>query len=629
MATPSPLLQVSLDLAASLTAEDRYRRLLSAVRQLIPADTVVVTRLGSRGLSPIGFHGPTLGVTDSIIPIDSGPHAALMSTDRPLRLREGDPELEPALKTHGGGAAKVRAWLGISLRVEGETVGTLAMSAADPAAFDRVEDETVVALAALAAASLRTAWLLDSVEVQRDALREHIEFEELVLKISTRFITLDPEDIPGGIDEALRRIGEFAQVDRSYIFMSNDSGPRGEMPPESMDLMVHEWCGRGVRGSAEIMREVTDTPENVQRNRDARDWFLDRVRNQEIIRVDDLTQLPEGLGVRWRWECQGCKSVLVVPLVFGEESIGVVGFDTVHDNRLWDDMTVQLLQTVGHILASAIERRRAADALQLAHGELERKVDLRTQELREKQVQLAQAEKMAALGELVAGIAHEVNTPLGAIKSNNDTMQRMLAKMSAQPDAPQETIARWLAMGHTLTDVSSEAIERIARILGSMRNFARLDQPELEKVDLHEGIDSTLTLVNHKLKGRIEVVRDYGEIPPVECHANQINQVFMNLLVNSAQAIDGTGRITITTGLHGDEVVITVADDGCGIAAAHLKRVFDPGFTTKGVGVGTGLGLAIVHEIIAEHRGHISVESVEGEGTRVKLRLPVHHGRHD
>jgi len=630
MSSASPLLQVSLDLAASLTSEDRYRRLLAAVRQLIPADAVVVTRLGQDGLSPVVFDGPEPGIAGWVIPKDSGPHATLMDTDRPLRLREGDPELAALIESLPGERGPIGAWLGTSLRVEGETVGTLAMSAADPGAFDAVGDVTVAALSALTAASLRTVWLLDSVEQQRDALREHVAFEALVLDISTRFINLAPEDIPGGIDEALHRIGEFARVDRAYIFMSNDGQPASaDTPLESLELMVHEWCAEGVEGSAEIMRAITTTDEAVELNRRAREWFRGRVLNKEMIRVNRLDELPEGHGVRWRWESQGCKSVVIVPLIFDEEAIGVVGFDAVREARTWDDVTVNLLQTVGHILASAIERRRAAEALHEAHSELEAKVELRTRELSEKQAQLAQAEKMASLGQLVAGIAHEVNTPLGAIKSNNDTLQRMLAKMSAAPDASAETTAKWIAMGESLTDVSTEAIDRIARIVGSMRNFARLDQPEVDEVDLHEGLESTLTLVNHKLKGRIEVVRDYGDVPPVECHANQINQIFMNLLVNAAQAIEGRGRITITTRLLGDEVVITVADDGSGIEQEHVSRIFDPGFTTKGVGVGTGLGLAIVHEIIAEHRGRIGVQSAIGQGTAVELRLPVHHGRHD
>ena len=161
-----------------------------------------------------------------------------------------------------------------------------------------------------------------------------------------------------------------------------------------------------------------------------------------------------------------------------------------------------------------------------------------------------------------------------------------------------------------------------------MRHFARLDSSEVEQVDLHKGLESTLALVNHKLKGRIQVVREFGDIPAVECHGSQINQVFMNLLVNAIQAIEGKGRITIRSWVEGPQVRVAFQDTGQGIAEADLPKVFDPGFTTKGVGVGTGLGLSIVHQIVEEHRGQIEVQSELGQGTCVTLSLPLRHGRH-
>ena len=157
----------------------------------------------------------------------------------------------------------------------------------------------------------------------------------------------------------------------------------------------------------------------------------------------------------------------------------------------------------------------------------------------------------------------------------------------------------------------------------SLSSFARLDQAELELVDLHEGLDSTLTLINHLLKDRIEVVKIYGELPKVQCYASQINQVFANLLTNAAQAIKGTGTITITTRQDGPYALIEVADSGDGIKPEHLGRIFDPGFTTKGVGVGVALGLSTTYRIIENHRGSIDVRSEPGKGTIFTIRLPV------
>jgi signal transduction histidine kinase len=253
-------------------------------------------------------------------------------------------------------------------------------------------------------------------------------------------------------------------------------------------------------------------------------------------------------------------------------------------------------------------------------------------ELREAQAQLVQSEKMAALGGLVAGVAHEINTPLGAVASTIDLVARALAKMGEACADPTQLPAaqRYLERTTGLTETCREACRRIATIVRSLRSFSRLDEAEHKPADLHEGLDSTLTLVGHLLKDRIVVHREYGGLPLVDCHANQLNQVFLNLLVNAAQAIEGRGEITIRTRHEpavapgaAATVTIEIADTGRGIAPEHLARIFDPGFTTKGVGVGTGLGLAISYRIVEQHHGRIEVESAPGPGTTFRIVLPA------
>jgi two-component system NtrC family sensor kinase len=237
--------------------------------------------------------------------------------------------------------------------------------------------------------------------------------------------------------------------------------------------------------------------------------------------------------------------------------------------------------------------------------------------------QLIQAEKMAALGLLVAGVAHEINTPMGAIHSNNDIMQRAVAKIrkSLEPNTNGEAM-RLLGILEEVCRNNETATERIMHIVRSLKNFARLDEAERKRVNLHEGIESTLTLLQHQLKSRIRLEKQFGEVPEVVCHPNQLNQVFMNMLSNAAQAIRGSGVIGIRTWRDGDLVKISISDSGVGIPREHLSKIFDPGFTTKGVGLGTGLGLSICYKIIEDHGGRIEVESSES-GTTFTITLPI------
>ena len=244
---------------------------------------------------------------------------------------------------------------------------------------------------------------------------------------------------------------------------------------------------------------------------------------------------------------------------------------------------------------------------------------------REKELmsQLIQSEKMAALGLLVAGVAHEINTPMGAIHSNNDIMTRAVGKVRKLLErAPDNEVRRLLDILGEVCRNNEIATERIMKIVRNLKNFARLDEAERKKVDIHEGIESTLSLLRHQLKSRIRIVKCFGDIPEIECYPNELNQVFMNILVNAAQAIKHRGEITVKTWREGDRVKIAISDTGVGIPPENLSKVFDPGFTTKGVGLGTGLGLSICYKIVQEHRGTIEAESSK-QGTTFTISIPL------
>jgi two-component system NtrC family sensor kinase len=282
-------------------------------------------------------------------------------------------------------------------------------------------------------------------------------------------------------------------------------------------------------------------------------------------------------------------------------------------------------------------------------AELTRSNDALTQlnqTLQRTQEQLVQSEKLASLGQLAAGVAHEINNPVGYVFSNFNSLERYIGDLFRMLEAYESAegllagspaAARIAALREeieidylkedlpTLMVESREGIARVRKIVQDLKDFSHVDtRKEWEWVDLHKGLDSTLNIVNNEIKYKADVVREYGALPDVECLASEINQVFMNLLVNAAQAIDKPrGTIRIRTGAAGDDVWVEVEDDGCGIGGENVSRIFDPFFTTKPVGKGTGLGLSLSYGIVKKHHGRIEVDSEPGRGTRFRVTLPV------
>jgi signal transduction histidine kinase len=257
-------------------------------------------------------------------------------------------------------------------------------------------------------------------------------------------------------------------------------------------------------------------------------------------------------------------------------------------------------------------------------------LDRRNRELQETQLQLIQSEKMASLGELVAGVAHELNTPIGAIKSNTQIAANALTLIQSSldsyfdSDASKKQLLKVLRQLETLNQVDRRATQRMTKIIDSLRSFSRLDEAEWKLTDVHVGIDDTLILIQHKLGDRIRVVKEYGDLPAITCYPRQLNQMFMILIANAVEAIESEGEIKIQTSTEDRNAIIKITDTGRGIPPELQRRVFDPGFTTKGVGVGTGLGLSICYQIVTEHRGRIEVDSQVGSGSSFTVTLPLH-----
>jgi len=271
---------------------------------------------------------------------------------------------------------------------------------------------------------------------------------------------------------------------------------------------------------------------------------------------------------------------------------------------------------------------------------------LAQQQIAQAQNQLLQSDKMASVGQLAAGVAHEINNPIGFVYSNLGSMEKYLKDIfglldvyeGAEAALPEAVRAEVLSakqqkdLAFLREDVpmlmkeSRDGITRVKKIVQDLKDFSHVDaSDEWQWADLHKGLNSTLNIVWNEIKYHAEVKKEYGEIPEVECYPSQLNQVFMNLLVNAAHAIPDKGIITIRTGRQGEGVFIQIADTGKGIPEENLKRVFDPFFTTKPVGKGTGLGLSLSYGIMQKHNGRIEVQSEVGKGTTFTLWLPIKH----
>lgn len=263
--------------------------------------------------------------------------------------------------------------------------------------------------------------------------------------------------------------------------------------------------------------------------------------------------------------------------------------------------------------------------------------------LEKTQMQLMQSEKMAAVGQLAAGVAHEINNPVGFVSSNVNTLADYVGSLfalldvyeqhaAALPESAQQALAQArgkadLAFLRTdtpqLLRESQEGLARVKSIVADLKDYSHVDESLWQYTDVNRGIQSTLNVAWNEVKYKAEVLKQLGELPPVLCIASQVNQVIMNLLVNAAQAIEGKGRITISTGVAGDRVWIEVQDTGRGMTPDVQQRIFEPFFTTKEVGKGTGLGLSISWEIVQRHQGKLSVRSTVGEGSTFRIELPI------
>jgi PAS domain S-box-containing protein len=408
-------------------------------------------------------------------------------------------------------------------------------------------------------------------------------------------------------------------------------------------ILVIDWHGR-IASMNRLFSKMWDIPDTLLLARDDTaiiEFLAEHVVETEICRTrlqavvdgsetEDLLHLKDGRI----FECRSR------PQHLGERIIGrVFGYNDITERQRAEEA---LRESRDRLEARVLER--TAD-LQKANETLQQEKALQAnliKKLGEAQSQLLQSEKMASIGVLAAGVAHEINNPVGFVNSNLGTLQRYVQDVlklldayegveTSLPATAQEEIgqlkksidAAYLRqdLGDLMTE-SLDGLQRVKQIVQDMKDFSHVDSTDRQFASLENGLDSTLNVVWNEVKYKAEVVKEYGNIPQIECFPSQLNQVFMNLLVNAAHAIPERGKITLRTGHDDSTVWVEVEDTGLGISQEHLGRIFEPFFTTKPVGKGTGLGLSLSYGIVQKHGGRIEVSSEIGKGTRFRVILP-------
>ncbi|HIK10599.1 MAG TPA: PAS domain S-box protein [Oscillatoriaceae cyanobacterium M33_DOE_052] len=444
-------------------------------------------------------------------------------------------------------------------------------------------------------------------------------------------------DLDTILETTVQQIRDLLQIDRCYFswYRPHRHQPSWEIVKEAK----HQTLPSGIG----IYPEVTVWSETSLK--------------LEMLRIDNVAAVSD-TSLREFLLAIGFQSLLSLPLQTRGGELGVLACAHCSGARPWSESEVELIRAATNQLAIAIDQaelytqtRAAAVAAQLQAQQLSQAL----QELQQTQTQLIQTEKMSSLGMLVAGVAHEINNPVTFIDGNvahaTTYFQDLLSLLTLyqtyypKPDPQIARFAEDIDFEFLMEDLPKVLASmkigagRIREIVLSLRNFSRLDEAQMKPVDIHEGIDNTLLILHHRL-GDIQLVKNYGDLPLVECYPGQLNQVFMNILANAIDALDShsdQGKITITTSIIHPETgenrqhhpttltaAISIKDNGPGMSEAVIKRLFDPFFTTKPVGKGTGLGLSISYQIIVEkHRGTLQCLSSPGAGAEFLIQIPI------
>ncbi len=476
-------------------------------------------------------------------------------------------------------------------------------------------------------------------------LARHARIENLMATTSMQFIGLRAEEMDDRIQDILGDVGLLLNADRVVVFSCRE------------DLCEcsnsYEWCADGIESQISNLQMIPSTTLSW--------WNREMAASGKIVLPDVSQMPPEAAEARELFESQGARSLLAVPLLGDGKAEGFIGFETVKERRDWCRQDITILELLAGIFHNATKRRKSEFQLRELNATLEQRVEERTRELQAAQATMLLHDKMASIGQLAAGIAHELNNPIAFIQNNFNALtenvtlfkelfseyRSLAGELQNVPDfggragelarkAEEYRIDFVLSDLDSLFNETRDGFKRTSAIIDSMLNFSRTDPfGETALYSINAGIENTLVIARNEYKYHCRVETDLGDVPEIPCETNQINQVLLNIIVNAAHAtsspeIRDEAAIRIRTYMEGSSICCEISDNGPGIPEDLQGRIFDPFFTTKAPGEGTGLGLSICYDIIVKkHNGEIkvispsNVFSAGGKGTTFMIRLPV------